>query len=45
VFNSILVLTEYYVGVITAVKFSDRTTNVSALKLLRCGNCYGMCFE
>lgn len=44
-FNSILVLTEYYVGVITVVKFSDSMSNVPALKLLRCGNCYGICFE
>jgi hypothetical protein len=40
-----MVLPEYYVGVIINMKFSDRTTEMSALKLLCCGNSYGICVE
>jgi hypothetical protein len=32
-------------GVIINIKFGDRMTETSALKLLCCGNSYGICVE
>jgi hypothetical protein len=43
-----LVLIECYVGIITTVKFSDRITvlsDISAFKMLCCGNVHSRCVE